>query len=67
MFTPFTGRTTQFSKQHSALFWRCERSERICRARTVTKTAVVITAVEKRLTAYGKPLLLMGYYIKNFT
>ena len=37
-----------FSKQHSALFWHCEVSERICPARTVPETTVALTVVEKR-------------------
>jgi hypothetical protein len=41
------GRTnTALSKQHSALFGRCEKSERIRPARTVTVVAVVLTATE---------------------
>ena len=35
-------------KQHSALFWHCEVSERIRSARTVPETTVVLTVVEKR-------------------
>ncbi len=29
----------RYSKQHSALFWHCEMSERIINARTVTEAA----------------------------
>ncbi len=35
-------------KQHSALFWHCEVSERIRPARTVPETTVALTVVEKR-------------------
>jgi hypothetical protein len=41
---------TAFSKQHSALFGRCEKSERIRPARTVTVVAVVLTATENPQT-----------------
>jgi hypothetical protein len=41
------GRTnTAFSKQHSALFGRCERSEHKRPVRTVTVVAVALTATE---------------------
>jgi hypothetical protein len=40
------GRTPHFSKQYSALFGRCERSEHKRPVRTVTVVAVALTATE---------------------
>ncbi len=55
-------------KQHSALFWHCEVSERICPARTVPETTVALTVVEKRRrhsrlfkNVHFLPYLYLGY------
>ena len=52
-------------KQHSALFWHCEMSERICPARTVPETTIALTVVEKRClhwqTDEGRAYLYLIY------
>jgi len=51
-------------KQHSALFWHCEVSERIRSARTVPETTVALTVVEKRCRRLAAVQGCVFYLIK---